>query len=59
MIGGLIFQVIGATAVWICKGFKGSFNNEMAGPNDRGWKRYRNIVISIIIIFFMIELFDL
>ena len=50
LFSGFIFQIIGATVMWTIKGFKGSIDNEMAGPEDDNWKSTRNIIISIIII---------
>ena len=53
MFGGFFSQIIGATVVWIFKGFKGSIDDEMAGPEDRGAKRNRNFIITMIIMLFI------
>jgi|Cruoilmetagenom7_1024161.scaffolds.fasta_scaffold481808_1 hypothetical protein len=54
MIGRFIVQIIGATVVWTAKGFKGSINDEMAGPGDRGAKGTRNFIIAVIVVIALI-----
>jgi hypothetical protein len=41
-------QLIGAFIAWSFKGFKGKFTDEIAGPNEYGRKRDRNIILSLI-----------
>lgn len=59
IFGGFLGQIIGAAVIWAFKGFKGSFNDEMAGPDSRAWKSYRNIIVSIIIVLIVVLLFDI
>lgn len=58
MIGRFISQIIGASVVWALKGFQGSLNDEMAGPEDKGFKKNRNFIITLIIMLFIYILFD-
>lgn len=61
MIVSFIFQIIGASVTWAVKGFKGSIDNEMAGPEDDNRKSTRNIIISIaiiLIVFFVLKKYN-
>ncbi len=56
MIGAFIFQIVGAFVVWTLNGYRGSINDEIAGPEDNGFKKFRNIAItaSILLVLFLI-----
>jgi ABC-type branched-subunit amino acid transport system permease subunit len=58
MIGAFISQIVGAFVVWTLNGYRGSINDEIAGPEDDGFKKNRNhaITISILLVLFWIFL---
>jgi len=49
-ITGFIFQIFGAFIVWAFKGFKGSLDDEIAKAEGDSWKKYRNFIISALIL---------
>lgn len=49
-----LMEIIGAFIVWMFKGFKGKFNDEMTGPYDSGMKSWRNAIISALFIFLLL-----
>jgi len=49
-ITNFIFQITGAFIVWAFKGFKGSLDDEMGKFEGDSWKKYRNYMISILMV---------
>jgi len=50
-ITSFIFQISGAFIVWAFKGFKGSLDNEIGKFEGDSWKKNRNFIISVLILF--------
>ena len=44
--------------VWTLKGFQGSLNDEIAGPEDESFKKYRNYIITMIIFIIIATVID-
>ena len=50
LISRFIFQIFGAFIVWVFKGFKGKLDDEIGKFEGDSWKKYRNYIISILIL---------
>ena len=45
-----LFDVTGAFIVWVSKGFKGKFEDEMPRPYESSNKSWRNMIVSVVFI---------
>jgi hypothetical protein len=54
----LIFTVTGAFIIWVIKGMKTPFDNEMSRRLDNDVKFYRNLFTGMLFFIFLIFIFE-